>query len=114
MNEYKIIYYDDKFCLIALNTMYDVGSIIKKIIMSKIENTNFSGLLVFDLLLSSLSFEDENRFKCFDVNNGKVEFSNKNRKNCLSKEQEHEFNTYYLNNTCLLKNSLLLDFIDYP
>ena len=114
MNEYKIIYYDDNFCLIALNTVYDVGSTIKKIIMSKIENTNFSGLLVFDLLLSSLSFEDENRFKYFDVNNGKVEFSNKNRNYCLSKEQEQKFNTYYLNNTCLLKNSLLLDFIDYP
>lgn len=114
MNEYKIIYHDDKFCLIALNTVYDVGSIIKKIIMSKIENTNFNGLLVFDLLLSSLSFEDENRFKYFDVKNGKVEFSDKKRKYCLSKEQEEKFNTYYLNNICLLRNSLLLDFIDYP
>ena len=64
MNQYKILFYNEKYCLVALNTVYNIGEIMKDFIRSEIKNKEYNGIIIFDSLLSSISYNDSNRFFC--------------------------------------------------
>ena len=58
MSQYKILFKDDNLCFIALNTVYSIGEIMKDFVEKEIKNSNYNGIIIFDSLLSSLSYND--------------------------------------------------------
>ena len=109
MNQYKIIYYNDNFCLVALNTVYNIGKIMKEFVKAEIQNSNYNGMIIFDSLLSSTSHDDCSRFYCFKSINGKVDFNNKIVNYKLSDSFISKFDKYFDNNKKLVNSSFLLD-----
>ena len=89
MSQYKILFKDDNLCFIALNTVYSIGEIMKDFVEKEIKNSNYNGIIIFDSLLSSLSYNDSNRFFCFKCNYGNVDYSK------MSKSEQNFFKFLY-------------------
>ena len=109
MSQYKILFKDDNLCFIALNTVYSIGEIMKDFVEKEIKNSNYNGIIIFDSLLSSLSYNDSNRFFCFKCNYGNVDYSKRIIDYKIPNKYIKESNNYFENNTKLLNNSFLLD-----
>lgn len=112
MEDYKILFCDNGICIVALNTLYDIGLVMKKFIKTENYRNKFDGIIIFDALLSSTSFNDRNRFFCFESLNGNVDFSLILNNYEVSYFVKEVCNNYFCENKNLLKNSLLLDY-DY-
>lgn len=110
MNQYNIIFYDEKYCLVALNTVYNIGDIMKNFVNIELKNSNYNGFVIFDSLLSSISFDDINRFFCYKCNNGIVDYKKRIINYNIPKKYIKKLNLYFENNQNLIQNSFLLDF----
>lgn len=110
MEEYNVICFNNDICIVALNTVYDIGIIMKKYIKKENIKNQFTGILIFDALLSSTSYNDKDRFYYFKSNQGVVDFSNKISNYIISTEMKKICNDYFDKHNQLLKNSFLLDF----
>ncbi len=110
MNQYKILYYDDKHCLVALNTVYSIGEVMKNFVNTEIKNTNYNGIIIFDSLLSSISHNDSNRFYCFKCDLGRVDYKKRVFDYDIPNKIVKIFDNYFECNKQLVKNSFLLDF----
>ena len=111
MNQYKILHYNDDCCLVALNTVYNIGEVMKDFAKIEMQNSGYNGIIIFDSLLSSISHDDNNRFYCFKCQNGNVDFKNRLNNLSISKEYIKKFNKYFDNNKVLIDNSFLLDLL---
>lgn len=109
MNQYKILYHSDSCILVALNTIYNIGEVMKNFVKDEIQNSHYSGAIVFDSLLSSTSHNDASRFYCFKCDNGIVDFNNKVKNYRISKDNLKIFDKYFDGNKKLMNNSFLLD-----
>lgn len=110
MNQYKILFYDEKYCLVALNTVYNIGEVMKSFIKNEIKNRDYNGMVIFDSLLSSISYNDGNRFFCYKCNNGVIDYSKRIMNFIIPNKYVKKFNNYFESNDKLIKNSFLLDF----
>lgn len=110
MNQYKILFYDEKYCLVALNTVYNIGEVMKEFIKGEIKNSNYNGIVIFDSLLSSISYNDKNRFFCYKCNFGVIDYSKRMIDFHIPNKYIKKFNNYFESNDKLIKNSFLLDF----
>lgn len=102
MSQYKILFKDDNLCFIALNTVYSIGEIMKDFVEKEIKNSNYNGIIIFDSLLSSLSYNDSNRFFCFKCNYGNVDYSKRIIDYKIPNKYIKESNNYFENNTKLI------------
>ena len=109
MNQYKVLYHNKNCILVALNTIYDIGDVMKAFVKNEIKNSGYNGTIIFDSLLSSTSHDDSSRFYCFKSNDGVVDFKNKIIDYKLSKEYVSKFDNYFDNNKKMVNNSFLLD-----
>ncbi len=110
MNQYKILFYDENYCLVALNTVYNIGEVMKDFVKSEIKNSNYNGIVIFDSLLSSISYNDSNRFFCYKCNYGVIDYSKKMIDIKIPNKYIKKSNNYFESNDKLIKNSFLLDF----
>lgn len=110
MNQYTILFYDEKYCLVALNTVYNIGEVMKDFVNSEIKNSNYNGIVIFDSLLSSISYNDSNRFFCYKSNCGVIDYSKRIMGFEIPNKYIKKSNNYFENNEKLMKNSFLLDF----
>lgn len=108
MDQYEIILFNKHYCLVAINTVYNVGEVIKKIVNSKIKCSHFNGIVIFDLLLSSFSYNDINRFFCYKCVNGSIDYRKRIKNYPIPPDYIISFNNYFRNNENIMKNSFLL------
>ena len=109
MNQYKILFYNEKYCLVALNTVYNIGEIMKDFIRSEIKNKEYNGIIIFDSLLSSISYNDSNRFFCYKCKSGTVDYSKRIVDYKVPTKYVKQLNNYFENSENLINNSFLLD-----
>lgn len=109
MKNYEIIYKTNNYYLVAIKSVYSVGRIIKEFVEENINNSNFSGDIDFDLLLSSNSYESEDRFWQFHASDGNVDFRNKKIYR-PDKKYIKASDDFFSKNSDLFKASLVLPF----
>lgn len=109
MSQYKILFQDDNLCLVALNTVYSIGEVMKEFVEKEIKNSNYNGIIIFDSLLSSLSYSDSNRFYCFKCNYGHVDYRKRIIDYKISNKYIKKSNSYFEKKSKLIDNSFLLD-----
>lgn len=110
MNQYKMLFYDEKYCLVALNTVYNIGEVMKDFVKKEIKNSDYNGIVIFDSLLSSLSYNDSNRFFCYKSNHGVIDYSKRVIDLEIPIKYIRKSNNYFESNQKLMRNSFLLDF----
>lgn len=109
MGQYRILFKNESLCFVALNTVYNIGEVMKEFIEKEIKNSKYNGMIVFDSLLSSLSYNDSNRFYCFKSNYGKVDYNKRVLNYKIPSKYIKQSNTYFKKNVVLINNSFLLD-----
>lgn len=109
MSRYKILFKNKSLCFVTLNTVYNIGEVMKEFVESEIKNSKYNGMIVFDSLLSSLSYNDNNRFYCFKSDFGKVDYNKRILDYKIPSKYIKQSNTYFKNNVDLINNSFLLD-----
>ncbi len=108
MKNYEILHKTNDCYLIAIKSVYNVGEIIKKFVLENIQNSDFSGKIVFDLLLSSIGWHSKDRFWQFDVINGKINFNSKKEYEPIRKYVKLS-NNFFITNSNLLKGSVIVN-----
>lgn len=106
--QYEILFKNKSYYLVAIKCVYYIGEIMKEFAHNENNNlvsTSFDGLIVFDALLSSPSFDSKDRFYAYKCHNGVINFNKKVLSILVPSNLKKIANDYFKNHKDLLKNS---------